>query len=336
MAGRRHFSSIRNSKGPPLPEETGQRIDDLELQSLVDCFPPVVHAFGYGSGVFSQRDNEHGMVDLILVADNAQDWHSRNLQQNPLHYALLPRLGGANVCARLQNTGPGVYFHTHIPVRQKVIKYGVAELSRLQQDLQDWSYLYLAGRLHKPTVAITPHNDAIMEMQQTGNLPAALAASLILLNRNDGIQQYSLGHVYQQIAQLSYAGDFRTTVGAEDPNKIHNLVHSPGQELRFDDLYRDSFRDLERAGLVSVSSSSSSTTERRVEYSSSVSPELYRRLPLQFRRGGDTTTLRSTLAQTVAVSARTQSVKGIVTAGLWRSAQYAVTKLSKGLFRSRS
>jgi translocator assembly and maintenance protein 41 len=339
MAGRqrRHFtlSSIRNSKGkgPSLVKETGQRIDDSELQSLVDCFPPVVHAFGYGSGVFSQRDNEHGMVDLILVVDSAQEWHAWNLQQNPLHYAWLPRLCGPIVCARLQNTGPGVYFHTHVPLEQKVIKYGAVELSKLQQDLQDWSFLYLAGRLHKPTVVIT-QNDIIMEMQQTGNLPAALAASLILLtvnNRNNGIQEYSLGDVYQQIAQLSYAGDFRTKVGAEDPHKVHKLVHSPGQMQRFDDLYKDSLRDMEKAGLVNVIMG----TERRIEYSDSASPEFFRRLPPQFLRG-DTTNLRSSLARIVALAARTQSVKGIVTAGLWRSTQYAVTKLSKGLFRSQS
>jgi translocator assembly and maintenance protein 41 len=315
------------------PKETGQRIPHSELKSLVDCFPPVVvHAFGYGSGVFSQRDNDHGMmVDLILVVDNAQEWHSWNLNQHPSHYALLPRICGANVCARLQNTGPGVYFHTNIHLEQKVIKYGVVELSKLQQDLHDWSYLYLAGRLHKPTVVIK-RNHAITEMQQTVNLPAALAASLLILSKDDdGIQEYSLADVYQQIAQLSYAGDFRTKVGAEDPNKIHKLVHSPGQLHRFDELYKDSLRDLEQAGLVSV------MDEGRIEYTSSASSEFYRRLPPQFRSADQHVHhLRASLARIVASAARTQSLKGIVTAGLVRSTQYAVTKLSKGLFRSKN
>lgn len=320
MALRRHFSSNRNNVQPSKP--IGQRIERLELQYLVDCFPPVVHSFGYGSGVFAQRYNELGMVDLILVVDNAQKWHQLNLKQHPSHYALVPRLCGANFCAHLQKTGPGVYFHTNIEVEQRVIKYGVVERSQLQDDLQHWSYLYLAGRLHKPTVVIK-QDDYLMEMQQTCNLPAAIAASLLLLSQDNGLQRHSLVDVYQQIAQLSYAGDFRTKLGAEDPNKIHKLVHSPGQLQRFDELYKDSLRDMEQAGLVSV------VDGTRIEYS--VCGEFYHRLPARFAMDVN---LRASLARIVASAARTQSLKGIVTAGFVRSAQYAVAKLSKGIFRS--
>jgi translocator assembly and maintenance protein 41 len=320
MALRRHFTSNSNDGQPS--KHTGQRIDRLELQHLVDRFPPVVHSFGYGSGVFAQRDNENGMVDLILVVDNAQKWHQLNLNQHQSHYSLVPRLCGSNFCAHLQKTGPGVYFHTNIEVEQRVIKYGVVERSQLQEDLQHWSYLYLAGRLHKPTVVIK-QDDYLMETQQTRNLPAALAASLLLLSQDDGLQQYSLADVYQQIAQLSYAGDFRTKLGAEDPNKIHKLVHSPGQLQRFDDLYKDSLRDMEQAGLVSVMDGTS------IEYRAC--GEFYHRLPARFAKYAN---LRAPLARIVSSAARTQSLKGIVTAGFVRSTQYAVAKLSKGMFRS--
>ena len=332
-------NSTRNNHSPQ--SELGQRINHSKLKALVECFPPVVHSFGYGSGVFSQNNNhdddgDSSMVDLILVVDNAETWHTQNLLQNPSHYATLPRMLGPAVCARLQRTGPGVYFHASICVNNTLTKYGVVESRQLQDDLQDWSYLYLAGRMHKPTVTIT-QDDRIAELQEQNNLPAALAAALLLKDTttadDTSIQSCSLDDVYQQVAQLSYAGDFRVTLGAEDPLKIAKLVQSPGQRQRFDELYNDSWRDLEQAGVVSLSNGI-------VEYNPKDScAELCRRLPLRLQAHAASTSSNTRflaeLSRTVALSARTQTLKGLVTAGALKSAQYAAAKLSKGLLKRK-
>ena len=41
----------------------------------------------------------------------------------------------------------GNFYTFHI---QQLIKYGVVERACLEQELQNWPHLYLAGRMHKP------------------------------------------------------------------------------------------------------------------------------------------------------------------------------------------
>lgn len=274
------------------------------------------------------------MVDVILVVESAKEWHSHNLQGNYHHYALLPRLGGPSTCAFIQGIPPGVYFHANVHVAGVECKYGVVEAATLKQDLQHWKHLYLAGRLHKPTVCIV-NNDEITELQQSTNLPAALAASLVLLSNQSSstttsnIQRHSLPEIYQQIASLSYAGDLRVSVGAEDPFKIQKLVHSDGQFQRWNDLYHDSFQHLEQSGLVTLDSSN-----EFVEYDLQESrSELLKRLPVSLQQCTDPASLQSSLASIVAPAARNQTLKGIATAGIWKSAQYAFNKLSKGVLK---
>lgn len=72
---------------------------------------------------------------------------------------------------------------TWLPVaaacRSQVVKYGVVSMPAFLQDLQHWSHLYVAGRLHKPVavLASTPEADAAYQH----NLRAALSTALLLL-----------------------------------------------------------------------------------------------------------------------------------------------------------
>ena len=153
----------------------------------------------------------------------------------------------------------------------------------------------------------------------------------------------SEANVYQQIASLSYTGDFRTAVGAEDPLKISKLVESPGQLQRFRDLYAASADNLCQAGLLNIDSQNQTWTWDAS--SPTARAHLWRALPPNLRRLGDNDksnegsndapavcfALAAALPAIVAPAARYQSFKGLFTAGASKSFKYAVRKLSKGL-----
>ncbi len=61
----------------------------------------------------------------------------------------------------------------------QVVKYGVVGMQALLQDLQHWSHLYVAGRLHKPVAVLASTPEAGAAYQQ--NLRAALSTALLLL-----------------------------------------------------------------------------------------------------------------------------------------------------------
>ena len=262
---------------------------------------------------------------------------------------------------------------TNVPFRPH--KYGVIQADDLISDLTHWTHLYVAGRWHKPTVELPLQpNDAtaqwseqIQSGQANTNLPSALSAALLLLQQSSPedeehhgrVASSSLGTnstasmrtssassiaarastVYQRIAGLSYSGDFRMAVGAEDPRKTSKLVHSAGQMARWDTLYRPAMEVLQREGILSVAPVGSNANAGSIDdslWTWDTSPHaiahIASRLPSRFQHlAAHPALLSAALTAVVAPAARYQAIKGLVTGGslstTWR---YATRKLSKG------
>jgi translocator assembly and maintenance protein 41 len=263
-------------------DASGQLTSVPKLRDLVhSTFPSneIVHAFGYGSGVFSQG-RDPGMLDLIFVVRDAQAWHQANQARNPGHYAFWLRtmdpqgLFATGIQRTFRHGRDGKVFF-HVIENPVPLKYGVIQNEDFIQDLTQWESLYVAGRLHKPTLTIPiegslpgKYDDELIRQQQQRaqyfNLQAAVATALLLsplASHNVSWLQF-----YSQIASLSYTGDFRMAVGGEDPHKIQKLVQTPGQLERFHVLYRDGvenhptintnstsvLNELEGLGLLSI------------------------------------------------------------------------------------
>jgi translocator assembly and maintenance protein 41 len=303
----------------------GQLASQTALSKIVETFPQehLVHAFGYGSGVFSQTMLDHpnqqqppptttnkGMLDMIFVVDNAYDFHNQNVNVYPHHYASWLRYSGPTMMARMQRQfllkDAHVLFHVvDDPVP---MKYGVVQMDDLIRDLTHWESLYLAGRLHKPTLPIPLPLPLVrtvpdeLVQAQTTNLQAAVAAALLLLpspsetttiatdspspsSPSSSKDSVSWSTFYSQIAGLSYTGDFRMQVGGEDPLKISKLVQAPGQLERFQSLYQPILEPLQQAGILS-SSNSSSNSSCRLEWNpndAAARRHLTNQLPLSIR-----------------------------------------------------
>jgi translocator assembly and maintenance protein 41 len=355
---------------PPADDADAARQSLTNL--LTDTLPTdqVVAAFGYGSGVFSQdletdqtsNAADPKVVDLIVVVRDASAFHAANLARNPSHYWMVrPTTSSPHTtaawCTWWQRheapswlgSNPGLYFFL-----TPTLKYGVIQVEDLQEDLSSWKYLYLAGRLQKPVLTLTMADASAMDaqlqasmasLQHTRNLPAALAAALLLLSVDERIAPTTMSAtlVFAQIARLSYLGDFRVRYGAEDPHKITRLVEGPGQVARFSHLYAAAAKSLQAQGLLTIiqqedttSTTTSSTKNQGPQWSWDRSKRaqqlLAQHLPFAWDAHANHD-LSERLARIVAPAARYQSFKGIVTAGPQKAWKYAARKLSKGLLR---
>lgn len=117
--------------------------------------------------------------------------------------------------------------------RQKV-KYGILSTPTLTRDLQHWETLYVAGRLHKPvlTLACAPSLSG-PDGPLAANTRAALALALLQLPGT-----FTELALWEKIAGISYSGDPRMSVpGAENPEKVRNIVRGPGVLGAFRGLY---------------------------------------------------------------------------------------------------
>lgn len=228
---------------------------------------PIRYAFAYGSGVFPQRgskssstasgstlhpnppesiskvqDGGQKMIDFIFGVSYSQHWHSLNLQEHRNHYSAVGSLG-SYAASRLQDSfGAGLYFNPYVTVNGTLIKYGVVNLDTLCRDLSEWDTLYLAGRLQKP-VKILRDNPSVRLANQV-NLISAVRTALLLLPSDFTEEQ-----LYSTIAGISYMGDPRMSLPAEDPQKVLNIVHSQLPNFRqlyaplIDNLPNISFND---------------------------------------------------------------------------------------------
>ena len=109
-----------------------------------------------------------------------------------------------------------------------MIKYGVTTVDTLCADLLNWRTLYLAGRMHKPIRII--RDDARVRLTQQVNLTSALRTALLTLPA-----QFTQRDLFTAIAGISYSGDPRMVLPAENRRKVANMVER--QEGQFHELY---------------------------------------------------------------------------------------------------
>ena len=158
------------------------------------------------------------MIDFIFGVSYTQHWHSLNLQQHRSHYSAVGSLGSSLVSNIQDAWGAGVYFNPYITVNGTLIKYGVVNLDTLCRDLSQWDTLYLAGRLQKPVKIL--RDDPRVRLANQVNLVSAVRTALLLLP-----SQFTEQDLYKTITGISYLGDPRMSLGAENLNKVGNIVN---------------------------------------------------------------------------------------------------------------
>lgn len=222
---------------------------DQEFKEVLKAIPwqfraPIRYAFAYGSGVFPQskssgksataeeiraihpkappavqraQDGTPKMIDFIFGVSHTQHWHSLNMKQHRDHYSALASLGSGAVSYVQDKMGAGVYFNPYVVVNGILIKYGVVQMSTLEQDLAQWDTLYLAGRLQKPVKIL--RDDPKIRLANQMNLLSALRTALLLLPPD-----FTEDQLYATIAGISYLGDPRMALPTENPRKVKNIV----------------------------------------------------------------------------------------------------------------
>jgi translocator assembly and maintenance protein 41 len=344
---------------------------DAFFEYAIRSLPAVDYAVAYGSGVFPQEGDAPApaqaaldsasaaspatkMIDLLLAVHDPIGWHAANLSANRSHYSALGLLGAPAVSAVQRcSVGGRVYFNTLVPYRaggeHRLIKYGVIGMDDLEADLRGWHSLYVSGRLHKPVRTLVP--SARLQPSLDANLRSALAAGLLCLP-----SAFSDLELFCAISNLSYQGDVRMLLRAEDPRKVPKLV-APAL-CRFQALYRQPLEacapDLRRGsdGRWSQPVDAGSTASRllflppavRARVVAAAAPSaggvqegqpvesegrLEERLAAVPREAVQHA-LQSCLSRVVLSASVAQSAKGLLTAGVAKSSLYLLRKLRKG------
>ncbi|CAK9782480.1 mitochondrial matrix Mmp37 [Cutaneotrichosporon oleaginosum] len=225
--------AARDAEKAALAEE--QKRIYAQFRPVVDAFDaPIDMAVAYGSGVVKQA-NKTGpppLTDFIIATPSARAFHAANLKQHPSHYPLYARLIGPGALSWMTDKlGAGLWYVTMVKFGDLEVKYGILSTATLTRDLEQWETLYVAGRLHKPvlTLHLVPSLRAPLE----ANTRAALCLALLNLP-----PQFTELELWEKVAGISYSGDPRMSVpGAENPEKVRNIVRGPGVLGAFRGLY---------------------------------------------------------------------------------------------------
>ncbi|XP_076328309.1 phosphatidate cytidylyltransferase, mitochondrial isoform X3 [Tachypleus tridentatus] len=283
---------------------------------------------------------QRNMIDLILAVNNPMTWHQNNLKLNRSHYSIL-KYGGSHLINRIQQGyGAGVYFNTLVPFEDRLIKYGIISTSKLITDLLDWDTLYVSGRLHKPVKVLHQTQDAGLEQALKVNLQSAIHATLLSLP-----ETFTEEELYLQIACLSYTGDFRMFLG-EDKNKVNNIVRP--QLDRFRNLYSDYLNRIPQLewNCKTAKYQKDCNMNNQLHHLNLLPKKVQHHLYVACNKDGrhrDMEDVMRALANdiecgdmvTLAVrdivwqSSWSQSLKGILTAGIYKSLKYSFRKIVK-------
>lgn len=198
-------------------------------------------ALAYGSGVFNQSGNVgNKMIDFLVVVPDADlpGWHEENMRVNPLDY---PKLARLTLRSPFKNHFTNsVYYVPSVRVPSgQVIKYGVVGWDTLQRDLYTWNSVFLAGRLHKPTLKF--NETELLRKAMEYNFNAALNTA-VLLSTFAGTGRLDFLKILEKIVSLSYTADPRLLL-AESPQKIQNIL--TGQLRELEEIYLERWEGLE-------------------------------------------------------------------------------------------
>ena len=196
-----------------------------------------VAAFAYGSGVFKQRTSHQAeMIDFLLLVkdDDWTGWHERNRARNPQDYPSFAGIGLRFFVPGCIYFVPGVKIDAASGANMK-IKYGVVRWSDFMRDLLTWNQLYVAGRLHKPTLLFPRTDVDFLSSAMQQNYSFALNVSMLLTAR---AFEPDFKATVRRIVGLSYAGDPRP----EAPGKVESIVE--GQLAELEALYAERFEQL--------------------------------------------------------------------------------------------
>lgn len=301
---------------------------------ILSRFPDkLAFCFAYGSGVkkqsgYTEAALKETLIDLIFCVDDPLQWHTRNIAMNPSHYSFMRFLGPSAVAKFQTNFGAKIYCNTLVSIDENcMVKYGVIATDDLCNDLNHWTDLYVAGRLHKPVTALIEPNANRIETAIENNFANAIRVALLLLPT-----EFSYYDFFYEIAQMSYNGDFRMIFG-ENKDKVRNIVQP--QLEGFVHLYQPHLKQLAHCLHLP---NSTDFHDGRIEQSKS--PEIIRNhlrgLPkslcdrLNNSEMEDLNkVLKLFMAQKVRRSSITQSLKNIPTAGLSKSVRYSWRKALK-------
>lgn len=321
----------------------------------------ITFCFAYGSGVKKQlnSDDKQNMIDLIFAVKDPAAWHEENVRMNASHYSGLKYFGHEFISRYQRNIGAKIYFNTLVRIDEYLIKYGVVATDDLVTDLLEWSHLYLAGRLHKPVEIVKKPLDTELDMALQLNLQSAVHAALLILP-----ESFSEYEFYHTVSNLSYLGDFRMTFG-ENKNKVNNIVRA--QMSGFRSLYKPFLTPLHdyvdfpmlKVDEINLNNQMENVIQHSPVYcAQDVSPlarlHHLNQLPRwpqklltrywnkgHFRQDTEDvlraiaydpdcgTIVSQRINQIVWTSSVSQSIKGILTAGIMKSIQYSSRKIKK-------
>lgn len=263
------------------------------LRSILWKFDaPIRYAFAYGSGVFSQGySNPDTQTDLIFGVTYPEHWHSINMKYNPDHYSSL-RYFGSGAVSKFQEVGAGVYFNPFVEIDGQLVKYGVVSIDSLVTDLSKWNSFYLAGRLQKPVKIL--RDDTMVRYWNQQNLKAAATLAYHQLPKSETFDEFQF---FKNITSLSYIGDVRYRLGAENPKKIDNIVEKNFEYFQ--------------------------------QYYSPIMDEVINKKQFFLPPGFTVENASKKLEKTILRSSTSQMLKGLFTAGVNKSIKYAVAKRLK-------
>mmetsp|Transcript_6856 Transcript_6856/g.7587 ORF Transcript_6856/g.7587 Transcript_6856/m.7587 type:complete len:341 (+) Transcript_6856:29-1051(+) len=229
-----------------------------KIRSLLKSrFPSeVLFSFAYGSGMFKQANTEEiykvkpPTIDFIMVVPDLKNFHSMNLRENKVDYSVMSRIMPTSALSWVNSVGSGCLF-MHFKEGKQSFKYGVIDEQTFLSDMMNWDKFYISARLQKPVqILVNDANpfefDAVLRKNRRGVL-----AFSILTQQLSG-KKIHLSTLFKDITQLSYNGDPRVSLGAENRSKVKNIVE--GNFEGFKTWYNDEVRRLEDKEIFRVES----------------------------------------------------------------------------------
>lgn len=285
----------------------------------------MIAAYGYGSGVMPQANNsvQKKDIDLILIVEDLLEYFHKNIELNPNEFTKASKNYFQKATVEKLEKGAPIAYLTHIPYLEQYFKTGIISKESFLSSCYERTSSYVPFRLEKPCAQISCTDqeieDAILYDRQT-----TLMMCLLLLKEDEK----TIYDLFSKICSISYLGDFRVKIKCEDPNKVRNIVDNQFDYFKEDYNAVNKGYFEENNGVIRVNYDA-------INRDLSIIPE-----PIKKAINTDNINQRDLLNISKRLieyykkeserESLPQAIKGIQTAGIKTSFDYALKKVQKG------
>ena len=121
---------------------------------------------------------ENPYIDLVLITENARQFHIDNYKKNKSDYPLISKLLKTKLINFSQKRGARIHYNTYKNEDNQLVRYSIIDWKDFENDMLHWKHLTASVFMQKPIKEIINEDRTTIESYKIANLKNTVSKNI--------------------------------------------------------------------------------------------------------------------------------------------------------------